>query len=284
MGHARHPVAAPGMYGRRVAVPAPPRPCLSCVMGRPAIRAIVTIGLGLMVSVGAFAQRGGGLGMPFGFRASNNTPYDGQFVFVRMSYPWTGFREPAWAHDYPTGEGHFMKILTAVSNVPAHVDSTNVFSFSDPEMFKFPVMYLVEPGFWQMTDQEVSALREYLLKGGFLIVDDFPDRAWPNFDYQMSRVIPEGQWRDLDITHPIWHSFFELTSLNLPPSYNLGPSPVFRALFEDNDPQKRMYAIANFQHDLSEYWEFSEQGRYPIDLSNEAYKFGVNEFIYGITH
>ena len=259
-------------------------------MKRPAIRAIVTVGLGLMVSVGTFAQRGGGIGVPFGYRASNNTPYDGKFTFVRMTYPWTGFREPAWAHDYPTGEVHFMKILTAVSNVPAHIEETNVFSFSDPEMFKFPVIYLVEPRFWQMTDDDVKNLREYLLKGGFLIVDDFPGvnsrsgDAWPNFDFQMSRVMPEGRWIDLDITHPVWHSFFELPSLDLPPAYDLGGGPVFRGLFEDNDPQKRMYVIANYQQDLSEYWEFSEQGRYPIDMSNDAYKYGVNEFIYGITH
>jgi hypothetical protein len=253
-------------------------------MKQPAIRAIVTIGFGLIVSVGPFAQRGGGFGFPFGYRASNNTPYDGKFIFVRMSYPWTGFREPLWAHDYQDGEVNFMKILTFVSNIPAHVTETNVFSFSDPEVFKFPVIYLVEPGGWQMTDQEVVALREYLLKGGFLIVDDFPARAWPNFDFQMSRVMPENTWIDLDITHPIWHSFFDLQALDLPPAYNLGGEPVFRALFKDNDPQKRMYVIANYQQDLSEYWQYSGSGRYPVDLDNDAYKYGINEFIYGITH
>ena len=60
--------------------------------------------------------------------------------------------------------------------------------------------------------------------------------------------------------------------------------PRFMALFEDNDPKKRMLCIANYQNDLSEFWEFSEEGRYLVQDSNEAYKVGVNQFIYGITH
>ena len=231
----------------------------------------------------ALAQRGGG------FRSqsySNNTRYDGKFVFVRMSYPTNTFRNPGWAHDYPTGEIHFMKILTSVSNISAHVEETNILDFGDPEMFKFPLIYLVEPGFWQMNEEQVKNLRDYLKKGGFMIVDDFPDRAWQQFDLQMSAVFPEGRWIDLeDTSHPIFHSFFEINSLDLiPQAYFLGGPPKFRALFEDNDPNKRMYVIANYQSDLSEFWEFSEVGIYPIDASNEAYKLGVNEFIYGITH
>lgn len=242
-------------------------------------RVLVTTFLVMAVASTVLAQRGG-----FFMSYKQNTPYDGQFVFVRMSYPWGNMRQPAWSHDYPSGEVHFMKILTAVSNVPAHVEETNILDFGDPEMFKYPVIYLCEPGFWQMTDVQVKALRDYFLKGGFMIVDDFPSWAWQNFDLQMSQVLPQARWIDLDATHPLWHSFFEITSLDMTTYYNLGGKPIFRAIFEDNDPTKRMYAVANFQNDISEYWEFSESGMKPVDENNEAYKFGVNEFIYGITH
>lgn len=247
-------------------------------------RGLLTTLLVAGLAASTFAQRGGGrFFMP---SYSANTPYDGKFTFVRMSYPGGGLGRgaPPWSHDYPTGEVHFMKILTAVSNVTAHVEETNILDFGDPEMFKYPLIYLVEPGYWQMTPEQVKALREYLLKGGFLIVDDFPSWAWQQFDMQMSQVFPQGQWIDLDATHPIWHSFFEINSLDMTTFYNLGGRPIFRALFEDNDPTKRMYAIANFQNDVSEYWEFSEAGWKPVDENNEAYKFGVNEFIYGLTH
>lgn len=226
------------------------------------------------------AQRGWG-----GFEYAGAAAYDGKFIFVRMSYP-TGFRrEPRWAHDYPVGEQNFMKILTAVSNVPAHTEVTSVLPFSSPEIFKFPLLYLVEPGDWQLQDAEVESLRSYLLKGGFLIVDDFPYWAWNNFELQMGRVFPKGRWIELDITHPIFDAFFEIPTLDIVPAYPaLGPRPMFMAMFEDNDPTKRMYAIANYQNDLSEFWEHSVDGPYPVDASNEAYKIGVNEFIYGITH
>jgi hypothetical protein len=246
-------------------------------------RLLAGLVLSTMVTSAVLAQRGGGFGA---FRSySGNPRYDGKFVFVRMSYPQAGFRNQAWAHDYPDGESHFMKILTAVTNVSAHLDQTSILDFGDPEMFKFPVIYLVEPGYWQMSDEQVLALRQYLLKGGFMIVDDFPSWAWGQFDLQMSRVFPQGQWADLDETHPIFHAFFEIGSIDIiPQAYFLGGPPRFRALFQDNDANKRMFVIANYQSDLSEFWEFSETGRYLVDESNEAYKLGVNEFVYGMTH
>ena len=217
---------------------------------------------------------------------TGNVRYDGRFVFVRMSYPTGGnSRQAPWAHDYYDGEYHFLKIMQAVTNVPVHIDESSIMHFSDPELFKFPVAYLVEPGFWYLSESDVTTLRNYLTKGGFLIVDDFPQRAWGQFEVQMARVFPEGKWIQIDSTHPMFHSFFELDDItNIPTAYALGTGPQFWAMFEDNDPKKRIMCIANYMNDLSEFWEFSESGRYIVNDSNLAYKFGVNEFIYGLTH
>jgi hypothetical protein len=247
-------------------------------------RLVLTALLVTATAVTSFAQRGGNY-RRYTQSYSGNVPYDGKFVFIRMSYPFFGRQGAPWAHDYPVGEQHFLKILTALSNVNAHVEETSILSWGDPELFKFPVAYMVEPGFWQMSDEEVVALRSYLDKGGFLIVDDFPSQAWGNFELQMSRAFPQGQWIELTPDHPIFHSFFEINSFDtMPPAYNLGGRPMFFALFEDNDPKKRMLAIANYQNDLSEYWEFSETGMYMVQNTNEAYKYGINQFIYGLTH
>jgi hypothetical protein len=241
----------------------------------------------VVVEPSAAAQRPGSYTQSY----SGNPRYDGRFTFVRMSYGYGGGRNAPWSHDYPTGEYHFLKILTNVSNVSAHMDESSIMSFSDPELFKFPVAYLVEPGYWSMSDSDVTTLRAYLQKGGFLIVDDFPQTTmgridtWGNFDAQMSRVFPEARWIRLDKDSPIFHSFFEINSLDgIPTAYQLGSGPQFWALFEDNNPNKRMYAIANYMNDISEFWEFSETGRYLVQDANEAYKFGINEFLYGITH
>jgi hypothetical protein len=222
---------------------------------------------------------------------SGNVRYDGRFTFVRMSYPYSGRGDTPWAHDYPVGEANFLKILTTLSNLNAHTDASSIMSFSDPELFKFPVAYLVEPGYWYLAESEVVALRAYLQKGGFLIVDDFPNRSrgnidsWGNFEVQMGRVFPEGKWVELDPTHPLFHSFYDINSFDtMPPAYNLGGRPMFMALFEDNNPKKRMLVVANYQNDLSEYWEASDTGYFIVDYRNEAFKYGINQFIYGITH
>lgn len=251
----------------------------------------VAVLVGLVAAAAPYAQRRYGQSESY----YGNVQYDGKFTFVRMSYNFTlrsrrGFQSEApWAHDYPYGEHSFLKILTAVSNVPAHVDETSIMTFSDPEMFKFPVIYLVEPGFWQMSDSDVVGLRGYLLKGGFLIVDDFPGGgrfgdAWPQFDSQMSRVFPEGRWIEITIDHPMFHSFYEIDPHEVPQSYEMGGAPQFWALFEENDPNKRMLVIANYRNDLSEFWEYVEKGMSPTPETNESYKVGINQFIYGITH
>ena len=252
----------------------------------------------LVVAAGAvtiWAQRPGGNGNQNRSQGSysGNVPYDGKFVFIRISYASYSRMQAPWAHDWPDGEKNFMKLFTALSNVNAHVDQTSIMSFSDPELFKFPVAYMVEPGYWQMSESDVTNLRAYLQKGGFLIVDDFPQisrggagDSWGNFELQMSRVFPEAKWKEFtDATHPIFHSFYEIESLGIEPmAYSKGDRPRFLALFEDNDPNKRMLVIANYQNDLSEFWEFSGTGRYLVSDNNEAYKVGINQFVYGITH
>jgi len=151
----------------------------------------------------AVAQRRGGFGGGFGGRNRReairpNTPYDGRFTFVRVRYGQDyGFVSQGlpWSHDYPAGEQHFMKILNELSYLHPHTDETNILTFDDPEIFKYPVAYLCEPGGWVMTDQEAAGLRTYLQKGGFVIVDDFRYQHWGNFETQISRVLPEAQTR-----------------------------------------------------------------------------------------
>jgi hypothetical protein len=252
-------------------------------MSRRLIRPVLVAILVTLIGATALAQRGGYRG---GFSAySGNTPYDGRFVFVRMAYESSRRQGAAWAHDYPDGESRFLRMFTSITNVPAHVNESSILSFGDPEIFKFPVIYFVEPGEWYMSDADVKNLRAYLQKGGFLILDDFPARAWANFEFQMSRVFPEGQWKELDVKHPIFHCFFEIETLDLPIVYTqLGGAPVFLAMFEENNDKKRMQVVVNFQNDISEYWEYSETSWKPVSENNEAFKFGINEFIYGITH
>jgi hypothetical protein len=215
--------------------------------------------------------------------------YDGRVTFVRLQYASEGGgrsfdREPPWAHDYPRADSHFMTILKELTYTDARVDGGNVFSLDDPELTAYPVAYMSEPGFWYPTDDEAAALGAYLQKGGFVIFDDFRDWHWQNFEEQMRRALPDAQLVELDATHPIFHSFYEINSLDFVQFYDRDRKPIFYGIFEDNDPSKRLMVIANYNNDIGEYWEYSDTGWIPIDLSNEAYKLGVNYVIYAMTH
>ena len=246
----------------------------------------------LMASV-ALAQRGGRSRRPqLEVPVEGNTPYDGRFTFVRLKYAtgfgrwgnWIGDGGLPWSHDYPDGEVHFSKILEELTLLHIRTNGSNILGMDDPELFNYPVAYMAEPGFWGVTEKEAINLRSYLLKGGFLIFDDFRGSAWDNLQEQMRAVLPEAHWIQLDGTSKIFHSFFEIDHPEELPAPYGGLEATYWGLFENNDPEKRLMVIANVNNDISEYWEFSDTGVTMVDLTNESYKFGVNYVIYGLTH
>ena len=219
-----------------------------------------------------------------------NTAYDGRFVFVRLRYE-MGLRsgrflrgDLPWAHDYPRAERNLSKILDEVTSVSPFVgpNGGNVLTLDDPGLHRFPFAYMSEPGFWTMNDAEARGLRSWLRKGGFLIFDDFQGEHWWNFEQQLRRVLPGARLVELDVSHPIFHAFFEIDTLEMPEVYGL-PTRFF-GVHENNDPDARLMIVVNYNNDIGEYWEFSETGWYPIELTNESYKFGVNYVLYALTH
>src|SRR5258707_13942972 len=104
------------------------------------------------------------------------------------------------------------------------------------------------------------------------------------FEAAMKRALPEGRFVDLQASHPIFLSFFEIDRFDIIPQAYIACRPIFRWLFEDNDPAKRLQIIVNYNADVSQFWEWSGTGLRPIDDTNEAYKLGVNYIIYGLTH
>jgi hypothetical protein len=231
------------------------------------------------------AQRRGFFG---GAPASLLAPYTGRFTFTRISYGggggFFGRGGGAWNHDYPDADRNLSLILDALTAIQPNLEATNILDLEDPEIFRNPILYMWEPGYWRITETGADNLRKYLLKGGFIIFDDFEAGQWTNFEAQFQQALPDAQFLRLDTSHPIFHSFFELDEINVPHPSVGGIEPAYYAVFEDNDPSKRMLALANHNNDIAEYWEWSGQGLFPVDTTNDAYKLGVNYMIYGLTH
>lgn len=243
-------------------------------------------------------RRGGGGPQPGGTPgefSAFNARYDGRFTFVRIRYTpaatgygggggFFGGINYQWDHDYPRSDHQFPTLLGELTTIAARNDSSNILAVTDPELLRYPVAYFCEAGWWTQTDEEAAAMRAYLLKGGFIIFDDFAGSgALGNFQRQMARVLPEARLVPLTLDNPIFHAFFDIPTLEMRHPY-YGVNATFLGIYEDNDPARRLLAIVNYNNDISESWEWSGTGFIPIDLSNEAFKLGVNYVVYAMTH
>jgi len=187
---------------------------------------------------------------------------------------------PPWSHDFPRAEEHLMKIVAEVTKLEVN-PSGHIVSFQSDECFKYPIAYLCEVGYMDLSDEEVRRMAEYLLRGGFLIVDDFRGmREWNNFRYQMQRVFPDRTLEELPNTHEIWKCFYDISDLSIIPPYDFLPPQYFGI----SDDSGRLMMVVDFNNDIAEYWEWSNDPFTPIEESNEAYKYGVNYIMYALTH
>jgi hypothetical protein len=202
--------------------------------------------------------------------------------FARIRYTVHG--RSGWEFDYPTMERNLMTMLRELTVTDAHADGSNIHTFDDPELLKFPVAYLSEPGYWIPSESEVEGLRRYLAKGGFLIVDDFMRREWYNFEEQMRRVLPNARIETLTVAHPIFDSFFRIPTLEMYYPHNASLKSEFLGIYEDNDPTKRLMVVINYNNDIGDYMEWSGEGWWPVNITNDAYKLAINYLIYGMTH
>jgi hypothetical protein len=216
------------------------------------------------------------------FAIEPNVPYDGRFTFVRIRYTVHG--RSGWEFDYPEMERHLMAAARELTSLQPHMAGSNIHTFDDPELLKYPMAYLSEPGYWIPDSAEVAGLRTYLAKGGFLIVDDFMRGEWMNFADQMRRVLPESRPIRLDVTQPVFDTFFHLDSLKMPYPHNPDLPAEWFGFFEDNDPSKRLMVVVNYNNDIGDYMEHSDESWLPVNPTNDAYKLAINYLVYGMTH
>jgi len=242
---------------------------------------LLTIGILLGSAALLYAQRRGGR---FGSVMVEPSPdYNGRFSFVRLRYQWIIGR--GWEYDYPAMERHLMYVVKELTSMKPHTDQSVVVDMDDPALFRYSVAYLSEPGFWLPSDAEAAGLRKWLAKGGFLIVDDFYGNQWQNFERSMRRVLPGLEFAKLDKTHPIFNSFYSIDNLEgMSHPASQGFRAVYYGIYENNDRRRRLVAIVNYNNDIGDYMEWSGQGWYPMNMSNDAYKFATNYIVYGLTH
>jgi len=208
-----------------------------------------------------------------------------EFTFVRVqwdaqkrSYGFA-FRGDSelWAHDYPVAEQNLHTAVRALTTVPMS-DESKILRLDDEEMFDYPLLYICEVGYWTIRDREAEVLREYLLRGGFLLVDDFRSTfEWSNFEDQIRRVLPDSPLQRLTIDHPIFHCFFDFEHLLEYAPYG-GLEPRYYAIL---DKAGRIMVLVNYNNDIGDGWEWPETDR---TFSTEAFRLAINYIVYAMTH
>jgi hypothetical protein len=180
-------------------------------------------------------------------------------------------------------------MLKEFTGVQTSSDSHQNVDLQDPEIFNYPFLYFSEPGFMQLSDNEVKNLGEYIRRGGFIMADDFrepgmlpgdPDEL-EIFRHYLTRAVPEYKFVRLNVSHPIFHQFFDIDTLDYDPPYNATFRPQFWGL---EDEHGRLCVIANYNNDLGDYWEDLDKGDAPLKPAVWATQLGVNYVIYAMSH
>ncbi len=213
---------------------------------------------------------------------------DHGFQFVRVRYddprgPGMRWGGDAWAHDHPTAEHNFYTALERTTQI--HLDGPPiVLALSDERIFDYPVLYLCEPGYWGMSDEEAANLREYLRRGGFILFDDFRgEREWAHFYEQMKRVLPDREPVELTADHPVWTIYYDIDPVAAPSNVSGGyfshEDDRYLAFFDDDG---RMMALSCFNQDIGDGWEWPDRNWDNVSTIN--FQMGINFVIYALTH
>lgn len=213
--------------------------------------------------------------------------YSGYFAYCAASAPFGNELSVGWGHDFPHPEENLAQMMNGLTTARAYFGA-NIYKFDDPALARFPVAYLTEPGGWFPNESEAAAARNYLLKGGFLLIDDWrgPD-ATKNAFAALKVIFPDLRPMPVPDSHPIFNSFFQVrqaSGMLRNQNRGYGGNAEFIGIFENNDPRGRLMVMCDVNEDIKDYWVWSATGRDPIDMSNEAYKIGINFLVYALTH
>ncbi|MBF0280517.1 MAG: DUF4159 domain-containing protein [SAR324 cluster bacterium] len=223
-----------------------------------------------------------------------------EYTFIRVKYDnanhfsndgWGSWS--SWSVDFPDADINFLRGVKRLTNIHINAEPA-VLTLNDDRIFEHPFLYMLEMGRFggpDFSEKDVQNLREYLLRGGFLFVDDF----WGTFEWQtfyqaFSRVFPDRPVVELDKDHQVFHSFYDIEGPQMIPSirnsfYNQPESDVDHAVNQAiMDDDGRVMVLINWNSDIGDGWEHTYSPEYSTKYANMAYQLGINYLIYAMTH
>ncbi|MBZ5631790.1 MAG: DUF4159 domain-containing protein [Acidobacteriia bacterium] len=200
-----------------------------------------------------------------------------------------------WTMDYPRSDRHLLPGIARLTRIDARSVEQVVELDNSDDIYNWPTLYGVEVGYWSLNDEEARQLREYLNRGGFLMVDDFHGNTeWEIFEEGIKKVFPDRDIVDLPDAHPIFHTLYDLdhriqvpgeAALSNGVTYeqgnNGGRDPHWRGIY---DNKGRVVVAICHNMDLGDAWEHADDAWYPAEMTGLAYRIAINYFVYDFTH
>jgi hypothetical protein len=222
--------------------------------------------------------------------------YPNRMLMMRDGREFPGY----WTMDYPRSDRHLLAGIRRLTRIDTRSIEQVVTLDGTDDVYNWPVLYGVEVGHWNLGEPEAKQLREYLLRGGFFMCDDFHGTEpyhgvpeWETFTRSMSRVFPERQIEDIPDNDPIFHTLFDLQDRFQVPGAQFfdshltyedgetGKVPHWRCIRDDKG--RIMVAICH-NMDLGDAWEWADDPRYEEKWASLAYRIAANYFVYDLTH
>jgi uncharacterized protein DUF4159 len=230
------------------------------------------------------------------YRSNSDSNKKGEFTFARLRYGSLGyrFRGGSWTTDYPKADYQFIYGLRNWVRSGLEIsDEPTAVSMNEKAIFDLPFIYVVEPGHMELTQQDAADLREYLLRGGFMMLDDFwGSWEWENVQEQMHKIFPEYQIKNLSLDHPLFHCYFDIDEvIQVPQVDNIiyrgrtyeqdGYVPYYMGISDEHD---RLMVFIARNADNGDAWEWIDEPQYPLKYGLGAYRLGMNVIVYAMTH
>jgi len=197
-----------------------------------------------------------------------------------------------WTQDYPRADRHFVQAVRRLTRLHVRSVEQPVNLDDGDDVYNWPWLYAVQVGRWHLTDAQAQKLRDYLLRGGFFMADDFwGEQDWANFMESMTRVFPDRPVVELEGSNPIFHTIYDLDDRYQVPGARYIWSGVtwkcegcpahWRGIFDDKG---RLMVALTPNSDIGDSWEWADDPHYLEKFSALGIRIGVNYIVYAMTH
>jgi hypothetical protein len=221
-----------------------------------------------------------------------------EWTRARLHYSSTRYRRGGgdlnWTIDYPRSDRHLLEGVRRLTRIDTRSVEQVVDLDGEDDVYNWPMLYAVEVGYWRLSDSEAAQLREFIQRGGFLMVDDFHSTyEWAGFMDSMTKVFPDREVEDLPNDDPIFHTIYDLGErFQVPGAQYLYSGRTYEKNEQGRpehwrcirDDQKRVIVAICHNMDLGDAWEWSDDPRYDEKFASLAYRIGMNYFIYDLSH